>query len=72
MLFWVSLICTCFVTPPDYITMQVSYAGLIGGGLTGGVSSPTNWCKGGVQGACLGLGLAVFAQMMLKPVVITV
>ena len=52
--------------------MQVSYAGLIGGGLTGGVSSPTNWCKGGVQGACLGLGLAVFAQMMLKPVVITV
>ncbi|CAI7991640.1 hypothetical protein GBAR_LOCUS791 [Geodia barretti] len=50
---------------------QVSYVGVIGGGLAGGLSSPANWCKGGVQGACLGLGLAVFTQMLLKPLVVS-
>ena len=53
------------------IIMQASYVGVIGGGLAGGLSSPANWCKGGVQGACLGLGLAVFTQMLLKPLVVS-
>ena len=43
---------------------------MVGGGVVGGLSSPANWFKGGVEGACLGLGLAVFAQMMLKPLVV--
>ena len=52
------------------IKVQVSYAGMIGGGVAGGLSSPANWLKGGTHGACLGLGLAVIAQMLLKPLVI--
>ena len=51
--------------------MQVSYAGVIGGGVAGGLSSSANPLLGSVQGASLGLGLAVFAQMLLKPVVIS-
>lgn len=48
----------------------MSYVGVVGGGVTGGLLYPAYWAKGGMQGACLGLGLAVFAQMLTKPLVI--
>ena len=51
--------------------MQLSYGGVIGGGVAGVTSLPGGWRAGSVQGACLGLGLAVFAQMLIKPMVIT-
>lgn len=48
----------------------MSYTGLIGGGLAGALATPGGLSRGGVQGACLGVGLAVFAQMLIKPLVI--
>lgn len=49
----------------------MSYAGLAGGGLAGALSTSGGWSRGGIQGACLGIGLAVFAQMLIKPLVIS-
>ena len=49
---------------------KVTYTGLLGGSLAGVAASPTTWAQGGVQGACLGAGLAVFVQLLIKPLVI--
>lgn len=48
----------------------MSYTGVMGGGLAGALSSPKGWGTGSIKGACLGVGLAVFAQMLVKPMVI--
>lgn len=49
----------------------MSYTGIVGGGLAGALTVPGGWSRGGIQGACLGVGLAVFAQMLIKPLVIS-
>ena len=47
----------------------MSYAGIVGGGVAGTLLLPGGWSTGNVKGACLGVGLAVFAQMLMKPIV---
>lgn len=50
---------------------KISYTSIVGGGLAGALATPGGWSRGGVQGACLGVGLAVIVQMLIRPIVIT-
>ena len=44
---------------------------MVGGGLAGALATPDGWSRGGVHGVCIGVGLAVLVQVLIKPIVIS-
>ena len=50
---------------------QMTYAGILTGGLAGVAARPGTWAGAGMQGACLGIGLSVFAQVLTKPLIMS-
>ena len=48
-------------------TDKFTYAGAVTGGLIGLAAMPEARALGGLHGACVGVGLAVFAHVLTKP-----
>ena len=64
--------CGCsYCCLPSTTCAQMTYAGILTGGLAGVAARPSAWVGAGLQGACLGVGLSVFAQVLTKPLFIS-